>query len=293
MNLQESVRVAALHPFADNPFSVREDEEFAALVDSIRQFGVITPLEVRPMKNGEFEVISGHRRLLACQKLGVETVPVLVKELDRDDAVISLVDGNLQRESILPSEKAKAYKMKMTAISHRGERRDLQDTTTSGQHGRKLGQESRAEIGEVTGESARTVQRFIRLNYLEQPLLEMVDKGRVALTPAEQLSYLPAEKQETIAQAIEETDATPSLSQAMRMRQMHEASKLSADAVFSVMSEEKGNQKEVLKLPMERIRHCFPRNMTDQQIEKTIIKVVEQWYRAQQRSRQPDQDLER
>lgn len=292
MNLQESVRVDALHPFAGNPFAVREDDEFAALVDSIRQFGVITPLEVRPLDNGTFEVVSGHRRLLACQKLGLETVPVLVKELDRDDAVISLVDGNLQREHILPSEKAKAYDMKMAAIAHRGERRDLQENVTSGQVGRKLGQESRAEIGEVTGESARTVQRFIRLNYLEEPLLNMVDAGRVALTPAEQISYLPPEKQEIIAQAIAETDATPSLSQAMRMRQMQEQGKLSPDAVFSVMAEEKGNQKEVLKLPLGRIRHCFPRNMTERQMEETIIKVVEQWARVQQRSQQ-NQDLER
>lgn len=280
-----NVNINDLHPFPDNPFKVHEGEELEALVESVREFGVINPLLVRPLADGQYQVISGHRRRVACMRAGLEEIPVVVREMDTDKAVIALVDGNLQREHLLPSERAKAYQMKMDAIKHQGRQAD-----TLRHDGAKR---STAEIGKVTGESSRTVERYLRLNSLEKPLLDMVDSGKVALTPAEQLSYLPPEKQKLVAEAIEENDSTPSLSQAMRMRQYYGEGKLSSVMIYSVLAEEKGNQRDVLKLRMDGIRQYFPRNYSEQQIEKTIIKLVEQWYRYRQRQREHDFDLER
>ena len=258
----EHLPISKLHPFEGHPFKVVDDEEMDQLTWSILTQGLLTPLVVRPLDNGEYEVISGHRRLHACKKAGIETVPALIYAIDRDAAAIALVDSNLHRESILPSEKAFAYKMKMDAIKHQG--------ITSGQVVQKW---SRDEIAE--NESGRQVQRYIRLTHLLPELLEKVDEGKIAFTPAVHLSYLSPAEQGWVLDEMERNDCTPSVGQAYHLKEHSMAGTLAKDFVAGLMSQEKANQKERLKIPMERIRKYFPKHYTTAQMEDAIVKMCE------------------
>ena len=266
-----------LHPFEGHPYQVRDDEEMNQLVYSIITQGVLNPVVVRPTENDEYEVISGHRRVHACKKAGIETVPALIYSLDRDAAAIALVDSNLHREHILPSEKAFAYKMKMEAMSRQGQRTDL----TSRQVVGKL--ETADMI--TDNESGRQVQRYIRLTHLIPEILRMVDEGRIALTPAVEISYLTETEQYTLLDAMELNDCTPSHAQTIRMKKLSQQGQLVEDTIYSIMGEEKANQKERLRIPMERVRSFFPRSYTAVQIEDEIVKMCEARYRQRQRSR--------
>ena len=278
-NKIQNINISELHSFPENPFKVREDEAFNELVLSIIENGLISPLVVRPHEDGGYEIISGHRRRLACEKAGLETVPALIYALDRDSAAVALVDSNLHRENILPSEKAFAYKMKLEALSRQGKRTDL----TSCQVGTKF--RSDAEIAETASDSARQVQRYIRLTHLVSKLLDLVDDKRIAFTPAVELSYLTEQEQYTLLDTIESEECTPSLSQAQRMKKLSQVGRLTADVIYAIMSENKPNQREKIKLPAERVREFFPKSYTTQQMEDTIIKLLEQWHRQQQRKR--------
>ena len=262
----EHLAVEKLRPFEGHPFKVVDNEEMDQLVWSILTQGLLTPLVVRPLPNGEYEVISGHRRLHACKKAGIKTVPALIYAIDRDAAAIALVDSNLHRESILPSEKAFAYKMKMDAIKHQG--------VTSGQVVQKW---SRDEIAE--NESGRQVQRYIRLTHLLPELLEKVDEGKMAFTPAVHLSYLSPAEQDWVLDEMERNDCTPSVGQAYHLKEHSMAGTLTRDFVAGLMSQEKANQKERLKIPMERIRKYFPKHYTTAQMEDDIVKMCEARYR--------------
>ena len=263
------IPIAKLHPFEGHPYKVLDNEEMEALTESIHTEGILSPLIVRPLEDtNEYEVISGHRRLHAAEGAGLSEVPALVYEISREEAAIMLVDSNLHREHILPSEKAFAYKLKMEAMSHQG---------TSCQVGTK----SRADemIGESTQESARQVQRYIRLTYLIPELLQLVDDGKIALTPAVELSYLPEKAQTYLLEEMRQNDCTPSLSQAIRLKKEYQAKTLTVPKLRSIMGEEKANQKERLKIPMERIRKFFPKSYTPNQIEEAIVKLCENNYR--------------
>ena len=262
MNIQE-IKVSECMAFQDNPFQVRDDEGMEQLVQSIREFGVMTPIVVRPVKEDGYEVISGHRRLHACRRAGIEMIPALVRDMERDSAVIFMVDSNIQREGLLPSEKAFAYKMKVEALRHQGKR--------SVQPGQKS---SRGAVAENAGESETQVQRYIRLTNLEKPLLSLVDEGRIAFTPAVELSYLNQQEQRDLLETIESEDCTPSLSQAIRMRKLSEAGQLDMDGIFHIMSEVKGNQKEYIKLPSEKVGKYLNKLRTPQQKEDFILKAL-------------------
>ena len=262
-----------LTPFEKHPYQVREDTAMDELVESIRVHGVLSPLLARP-KGECYELVSGHRRRLAAQKLGLPTVPVLVREMTDDEAVILMVDCNLQRENLLPSEKAFAYRMKLEAMKHQGK-------ATSRQVVGKL--ESADEVGQVNGESGRTIQRYIRLTNLVPPLLQMVDDGRIAFSPAVELSYLTRNEQAELWDLIGREDATPSLSQALRMKQLSREAKLTPEVMYAILSEEKPNQKEQIRIKTESLRKYFPRNYSAQQMEREIIKLLEARYRAKDR----------
>ena len=262
----EHLAVEKLRPFEGHPFKVVDNEEMDQLTWSILTQGLLTPLVVRPLPNGESQVISGHRRLHACKKAGIETVPALITDMDRDAAAIALVDSNLHREKILPSEKAFAYKMKMDAIKHQG--------ITSGQVVQKW---SRDEIAE--NESGRQVQRYIRLTHLLPELLKKVDEGKIAFTPAVHLSYLSPAEQGWVLDEMERNDCTPSVGQAYHLKEHSMAGTLTKDFVSGLMSQEKANQKERLKIPMERIRKYFPRHYTTAQMEDAIVKMCEAQFR--------------
>ena len=264
--------LSQLHPFEGHPFKVLDDDAMTETVESIRQMGVANPLIVRPDQDGGYEIISGHRRHHAAELAGLDTIPVIVRELDDDAAVIMMVDSNLQRENILPSERAKAYKMKLEALKHQGSRTDL----TCEQDAHKLdGKKSRDIIAEQAGTSKDSVRRFIRLTELLPPILQMVDEGRIALTPGAELSFLTQEEQENLLTTMESEDATPSLAQAQRMKKLSQAGQLDMDAIFAIMTEEKGNQKETVKIGMDKLRKYFPRGTTPQQMEETIIRLLE------------------
>ena len=262
-----------LSPFAKHPYRVREDAAMDELVKSIRVHGILSPLLARPKGDG-YELVSGHRRRLAAQKLGLPTVPVLVREMSDDEAVILMVDSNLQRENLLPSEKAFAYRMKLEAMKHQGK-------ATSRQVVGKL--ESADEVGQVNGESGRTIQRYIRLTNLVPPLLQMVDDGRIAFSPAVELSYLTRDEQTELWDLIGQEDATPSLSQALRMKQLSREAKLTPEVLYAILTEEKPNQKEQIRIKTESLRKYFPRNYSAQQMEREIIKLLEARYRAKDR----------
>jgi len=266
----ESVKLADLQPFPGNPYKVTENDELRAMAESIRDHGVITPLVVRPIGSG-YEVVSGHRRMAAAAMAGVETVPAFVREMSDTAAIIALVDSNMHRENILPSEKAFAYKMKLDAIKKQGQRNDLSGDTTCGRPVHK----SRDEI--AGPESGRQVQRYVRLTELNPQLLQMVDDGRIALAPAVELSYLEPQAQAVMLEAMQLEDRTPNLSQAQRMRQLLADCKLDRDVIFEIMEEEKPNQKEQVKLKADSIRKYFPKGYTTQQMEQVIMKLLADW----------------
>ena len=259
-----------LYPFPDNPFHVAEDETLSELAESIKEFGIVTPIITRPKEDGNgYEVIAGQRRVRASELAGINTVPAFVLPLDRDRAIITLVDSNLQRENILPSERAFAYKMKSEAMKRQGFRTDL----TSSQVVTKLRTDDKVAQG--FGVVRMTVQRFIRLTELIPPILQMVDEGRIALTPAVELSFLKKDEQENLFATMESEEATPSLSQAQRMKSLSQSGRLDMDTIFAIMTEEKGNQKETLKINTSKLKKYFPKNTTPKQMEETIIKLLE------------------
>lgn len=259
-----------LYPFPDNPFHVAEDETLSELAESIKEFGIVTPIITRPKEDGNgYEVIAGQRRVRASELAGINTVPAFVLPLDRDRAIITLVDSNLQRENILPSERAFAYKMKSEAMKRQGFRTDL----TSSQVVTKLRTDDKVAQG--FGVGRMTVQRFIRLTELIPPILRMVDEGKIALTPAVELSFLKKDEQENLFATMESEEATPSLSQAQRMKSQSQSGRLDMDTIFAIMTEEKGNQKETLKINTSKLKKYFPKNTTPKQMEETIIKLLE------------------
>lgn len=269
-----------LYPFPDNPFHVAEDETLSELAESIKEFGIVTPIITRPKEDGDgYEVIAGQRRVRASELAGINTVPAFVLPLDRDRAIITLVDSNLQRENILPSERSFAYKMKSEAMKRQGFRTDL----TSSQVVTKLRTDDKVAQG--FGVGRMTVQRFIRLTELIPPILQMVDEGKIALTPAVELSFLKKDEQENLFATMESEEATPSLSQAQRMKQLSQSGRLDMDTIFAIMTEEKGNQKETLKINTSKLKKYFPKNTTPKQMEETIIKLLE---RELQRKRNRD-----
>ena len=265
-----------LTPFEKHPYQVREDTAMDELVESIRVHGVLSPLLARPKGEG-YELVSGHRRRLAAQKLRLPTVPVLVREMSDDEAVILMVDSNLQRENLLPSEKAFAYKMKLEAMNRQGRRTDLTSTTVVPKF------RSNEVIGKESGESRETVRRYIRLTNLVPPLLQMVDDGRIAFSPAVELSYLTRDEQAELWNLIGQEDATPSLSQALRMKQLSREAKLTPEVLYAILTEEKPNQKEQVRIKTESLRKYFPRNYSAQQMEREIMKLLEARYRAKGR----------
>ena len=259
-----------LYPFPDNPFHVAEDETLSELAESIKEFGIVTPIITRPKEDGNgYEVIAGQRRVRASELAGINTVPAFVLPLDRDRAIITLVDSNLQRENILPSERAFAYKMKSEAMKRQGFRTDL----TSSQVVTKLRTDDKVAQG--FGVGRMTVQRFIRLTELIPPILRMVDEGKIALTPAVELSFLKKDEQENLFATMESEEATPSLSQAQRIKSLSQSGRLDMDTIFAIMTEEKGNQKETLKINTSKLKKYFPKNTTPKQMEETIIKLLE------------------
>ena len=269
-----------LYPFPDNPFHVAEDETLSELAESIKEFGIVTPIITRPKEDGDgYEVIAGQRRVRASELAGINTIPAFVLPLDRDRAIITLVDSNLQRENILPRERAFAYKMKSEAMKRQGFRTDL----TSSQVGTKLRTDDKVAQG--FGVGRMTVQRFIRLTELIPPILQMVDEGKIALTPAVELSFLKKDEQENLFATMESEEATPSLSQAQRMKSLSQSGRLDMDMIFAIMTEEKGNQKETLKINTSKLKKYFPKNTTPKQMEETIIKLLE---RELQRKRNRD-----
>ena len=278
MNNLTYIEIEKLKPFENHPYHVKDDDEMMNLTESIKENGILSPLIVRPTENNEYEVISGHRRLHAGIKAGMDKVPVLIYEMDRDAAAIALVDSNLHRDNVLPSERAFAYKLKMEALSHQGKRTDL----TLGQVAPKLSTEI---IGDSENVSKDTVKQYIRLTKLLPKLLEYVDEGRIAFTPAVELSYLNDIEQQDLIEAIESEDCTPSLSQAVRMKKLSQQGLLDDDKILEIMSEEKANQKERIKIPTERVRKYFPKSYSNTQIEEAIIKLCENYYKRQQQKR--------
>ena len=271
-----------LHPFEGHPFKVLDDELMEQTVESIKQIGVVSPLIVRPDPEGGYEILSGHRRLHAAQLAGLETVPVIVKEMDDDAAIIFMVDSNLQRENILPSERAFSYKMKLEAMKHQGERADLQPETTSRQLGEKL-QTSVAVMSEEMGESQRQIQRFIRLTNLIPEILDMVDEKKIAFNPAVELSYLKPSEQKEFLEAMDYAQASPSLSQAQRLKKLSQEGGCTLDAMCEVMNEIKKDELDHVTIKNEVLRKYFPKSYTPKQIQDTIIRLLEKWQRSKQR----------
>ena len=276
----EHLAVDKLRPFDGHPFKVVDNEEMDQLTWSILTQGLLTPLVVRPLDNGEYEVISGHRRLHACKKAGIETVPALITDMNRDAATIALVDSNLHREKILPSEKAFAYKMKLEAMNRQGQRTDL----TSAQVGRKL--ETAEIIGEQSGESRNQVRRYIRLTNLIPSILQMVDEGKIALTPAVELSYLTEWEQRDLLETMESEDCTPSLSQAIQMKALSQSGQLDMDTIFHIMTQPKANQQEKISFKVSELRDFFPRHYTAAQMMQEIKLALKE--RQQRLARQRD-----
>ena len=269
-----------LHPFEGHPFKVLDDELMEQTVESIRQIGVVSPLIVRADPEGGFEILSGHRRLHAAQLAGLETVPVIVKEMDDDAAIIFMVDSNLQRENILPSERAFSYKMKLEAMKHQGERGDL----TSGQVGQKsVGTVSRDIVAEQAGDSSRNVQRFIRLTNLIPEILDMVDEKKIAFNPAVELSYLKTSEQKEFLEAMDYAQASPSLSQAQRLKKLSQEGGCTLDAMCEVMNEIKKDELDHVTIKNEVLRKYFPKSYTPKQMQDTIIRLLEKWQRSKQR----------
>ena len=271
----KDIPLTELHPFKDHPFKIQNDDEMKRLIESIQKFGTLTPALARPLPEGGYELISGHRRLAACQVLGVETMPVIVREMTDDEAVIAMVDANLQREHILPSEKAFAYKMKLDAIKHQG--------ITSRQVGEKL--LSVTQVSKESDDSERQVQRYIRLTCLIPELLEMVDENKIAFNPAVEISYLEQSEQRMLLNAMELNDCTPSHAQAIRLKELSQEGVLQDQMIYDILAEQKPNQQEQYKFKREDIRKYFPQSYTDKQVGDTVIKLLEQWQRRRERDR--------
>ena len=271
----KEIPLTELHPFKDHPFKIQNDDEMKRLMESIQKFGTLTPALARPLPEGGYELISGHRRLAACQVLGIETMPVIIREMSDDEAVIAMVDANLQREHILPSEKAFAYKMKLEAIKHQG--------ITSRQVGEKL--LSVTQVSKESDDSERQVQRYIRLTYLIPELLEMVDDGKIAFNPAVEISYLEQSEQRVLLNAMELNDCTPSHAQSIRLKKLSQEGVLQDQTIYDILAEQKPNQQEQYKFKREDIRKYFPQSYTDKQGCDTVIKLLEQWQRRRERDR--------
>ena len=272
----KEIPLCELHPFKDHPFKIQNNEEMKRLIESIKKFGTITPALARPLPEGGYELISGHRRLAACQVLGIETMPVIIREMSDDEAVIAMVDANLQRETILPSEKAFAYKMKLDAIKHQG--------VTSSQLGTKL-LRSDEKVALDAGESRNQVQRYIRLTYLIPELLEMVDENKIAFNPAVEISYLQQSEQRVLLNAMELNGCTPSHAQSIRLKKLSQEGVLQDQTIYDILAEQKPNQQEQYRFKREDIRKYFPKSYTDKQVCDTVIKLLEQWQRRRERDR--------
>ena len=276
----QQIPIGELFPFKNHPFKVLDDESMQRTVESVEQYGVLSPLIARPRPEGGYEIISGHRRQHAAQLAGLDTLPVIVRQMDDDAAVLLMVDSNLQRENILPSERAFAYKMKLEALKNQGARSDL----TCGQFGHKLiGAKARDIVADESGDNARNVQRFIRLTSLIPELLDMVDEKKIAFNPAVELSYLDESQQRDFLEAMNDTQNAPSLSQAQRLKKLAQEGHFSYDVAFAVMGEEKKDELDKVVIKNETLRKYFPRSYTPKQMEDTIIKLLDQWQRKQQR----------
>ena len=276
----QQIPIGELFPFKNHPFKVLDDESMQRTVESVEQYGVLSPLIARPRPEGGYEIISGHRRQHAAQLAGLDVLPVIVRQMDDDAAVLLMVDSNLQRENILPSERAFAYKMKLEAIKNQGARSDL----TCGQIGHKLnGAKARDIVADESGDNARNVQRFIRLTNLVPELLDMVDEKKIAFNPAVELSYLDESQQRDFLEAMNDTQNAPSLSQAQRLKKLAQEGRFSYDVAFAVMGEEKKDELDKVVIKNDTLRKYFPRSYTPKQMEDTIIKLLEQWQRKQQR----------
>ena len=271
----QNIPLSELHPFKDHPFKVQNNEEMERMIESIRKVGAITPALARPLPDGGYELISGHRRIAACQELGIETMPVIVREMSDDEAVIAMVDANLQRETILPSEKAFAYKMKLEAIKHQG--------VASAQVGQKL--LSVEIVADDAGESRNQIKRYIRLTYLIPELLSMVDENKIAFNPAVEISYLEQSEQRVLLDAMELNDCTPSHAQSIRLKKLSQDGVLDDRMIYAVMSEEKPNQQEQIKFKREDLKKYFPAGYTDEQMRRDIIKGLELLKRQRERNR--------
>ena len=274
----EKIKIDMLIPFENHPFKSRTGEEQTELLESIRANGTLVPIIVRSSSAGKYEIISGHRRVEACKELSIDTIPAIVKELTNEEAIITMIDANLQRENLLPSEKAFAYKMKVEAMKRKAGRPQKNSSQVA------TNIDTAAEIGQQLGESRDQVYRYIRLTNLIPELLKMVDEHRIAFTPAVELSYLPEHEQRILYEEIEFADATPSLSQSQRLRKFSEQGRLSVDTVFAVLSEEKPNQKEQVRFMTEDIRKYFPKNYSNRDMQQTIIKLLENWQRKRERN---------
>lgn len=277
----QDIHIAEIDGFPDHPFHVDMDDAMSEMVESVKRFGVLSPAVARQKEDGRYELISGHRRKKACELAGMEKMPVIVRNMDRDEAIIFMVDSNLQRERLLPSEKAFSYKMKLDAMKRQGQRTDL----TSSPLGTKL--RSDTELAQRAGESRNQIQRYIRLTELIPNLLQMVDDGKIAFRPAVELSYLTKEEQASLHEAMESEDCTPSLAQAIKIKKFSQEGRLSDDVILSILSEEKPNQREVYRLPKERIDKYFPKGTPSEKIEEIICKALE-LYRRRERSRETE-----
>ena len=276
----QEIPLSELHPFKNHPFRIVDDEAMQRTVESVARFGVLAPALARPRPEGGYELVAGHRRMRASELAGLETMPVIVRQMDDDTAIIAMVDSNLQRETLLPSERAFAYKMKLEAMKHQGERTDL----TSGQLGRKSdSKESREIIAEQTGESARQVQRFINLTNLIPELLDMVDRKEIAFNPAVELSFLKTEEQQGFLEAMDYGQSTPSLSQAQRIKKLSQAGMCTQEAMNTIMNEVKKSELDTVTLKNDVLRKYFPRSYTPKQMQDTIIRLLEQWQKKRQR----------
>ncbi len=273
------VPIEHIDVFPDHPFKVNDDEDMQKLMNSIEEIGLQEPLLTRRKEDGRYEVVSGHRRLYACQKLGLKLVQIIAKDYTRDEAIIAMVDSNLQREHILPSEKAKAYKMKMDAMSRQGKRSDL----TLSPVATKL--DTAAEIGDEAGESRDQIFRYIRLNELVPELLQLVDEDQIAFRPAVELSYLTEEEQQNLLETIDSEEATPSLAQAIRMKRLSQEGKLDMDCIFNIMTEEKPNQVETVKFKSTEISQFFPARTSSMEMRKVILKLLEMWQRNREKQK--------
>ena len=278
------IALSELHPFPNHPFQIRDDDSMKEAVESVKEYGILTPAIVRPREEGGYEIVAGHRRKLACERAGLETMPAIVRDIDRDMATIIMVDSNLQRENISPMEKAQAYKMKLDAIRRRAGRPSKENSVQVGQN--FGGKTSRELLAENSPDSSTQIQRYIRLNELSPQLQQMVDDKKIAMTPAVEISYLKPEEQALLVETIDSEQATPSLSQAQRMKKLSQSGELNEDTMLGIMLEEKKPEVDKIVLTSDTLRKYFPRSYTPKQMQDTIIKLLDQWLKKRQRSQE-------